>query len=65
MDKETILVVEDDRALAVGLDLNFSAEGYRVLVAGDGRRKETTLMVKEGAPNRLCWDFNAEATCSR
>jgi DNA-binding response OmpR family regulator len=32
----TVLVVEDDRALAVGLDLNLSAEGYRVVVARDG-----------------------------
>lgn len=37
-EPETILVVEDDRALSVGLDLNLSAEGYRVLVARDGAR---------------------------
>jgi DNA-binding response OmpR family regulator len=31
-----VLVVEDDRALAVGLDLNLSAEGFEVFIAGDG-----------------------------
>jgi len=37
-ERETVLVVEDDRALMVGLDLNLSAEGYRVLTAVDGAR---------------------------
>lgn len=32
----TILVVEDDRSLALGLQLNLEAEGYRVLLARDG-----------------------------
>ncbi len=36
-----------------------------VLVTEDGRRKEMSLSVAEGDPNRLCWDFTAEATCSR
>lgn len=35
-EPELVLVVEDDRALAVGLDLNLTAEGFRVLVARDG-----------------------------
>lgn len=33
---ETILVVEDDPTLAMGLDLNLSAEGYAVRVAREG-----------------------------
>ncbi|MBK8479609.1 MAG: response regulator transcription factor [Proteobacteria bacterium] len=32
----TILVVEDDPSLALGLQLNLEAEGYRVLLARDG-----------------------------
>ena len=34
--KETILIVEDDRALREGLALNLGLQGYRVLVAADG-----------------------------
>jgi DNA-binding response OmpR family regulator len=34
--KETILVVEDDRALREGLAMNFQLQGYRVLTAADG-----------------------------
>ncbi|HPC83636.1 MAG TPA: response regulator transcription factor [Thermoanaerobaculaceae bacterium] len=33
---ETILVVEDDRALREGLALNFGLRGYRVVTAADG-----------------------------
>ncbi len=33
---KTVLVVEDDESIAMGLEMNLSAEGYRVLVAGDG-----------------------------
>lgn len=36
--RDRILVIEDNRALAVGLDLNLSAEGYEVTIAGDGER---------------------------
>jgi DNA-binding response OmpR family regulator len=32
----TILLVEDDPTLAMGLELNLASEGYRVLVARDG-----------------------------
>jgi len=33
---ETILVIEDDRALREGLALNFELQGYRVATAADG-----------------------------
>jgi DNA-binding response OmpR family regulator len=33
---ETVLVVEDDKALREGLALNFQLQGYRVLTAADG-----------------------------
>jgi DNA-binding response OmpR family regulator len=32
----TILVVEDDPSITMGLELNLSAEGYRVILAHDG-----------------------------
>jgi DNA-binding response OmpR family regulator len=34
----TVLVVEDDASIALGLRINLEAEGYRVLVADDGER---------------------------
>ena len=34
----TVLVVEDDPSIAMGLEMNLTAEGYRVLVADDGER---------------------------
>lgn len=34
----TVLVVEDDPSITMGLEMNLSAEGYRVLVAEDGER---------------------------
>jgi two-component system alkaline phosphatase synthesis response regulator PhoP len=33
---KTVLVVEDDTSIAMGLEMNLSAEGYRVLIAADG-----------------------------
>lgn len=33
----TILVIEDDESIAMGLEMNLGAEGYRVLVAQDGK----------------------------
>lgn len=32
----TVLVVEDDTSIAMGLEMNLTAEGYRVFVAADG-----------------------------
>ena len=50
-----VLVVEDDRALAVGLDLNLTAEGFEVRVAGDG---EVALrMVSEREPDLIVLDL--------
>lgn len=34
--KRTIVLVEDDPSIAMGLELNLKAEGYRVLTANDG-----------------------------
>jgi DNA-binding response OmpR family regulator len=33
---QTILVVEDDPSITMGLELNLSAEGYQVILANDG-----------------------------
>jgi two-component system, OmpR family, alkaline phosphatase synthesis response regulator PhoP len=35
-DAQHILIVEDERHLAIGIKYNFEAEGYRVTLAGDG-----------------------------
>ena len=37
-DKRTVLVVEDDASIALGLRINLESEGYRVLLAEDGER---------------------------
>ena len=37
-DRRTVLVVEDDASIALGLRINLEAEGYGVLVAEDGER---------------------------
>lgn len=34
--KKTVLVIEDDESIALGLEMNLGAEGYRVLTARDG-----------------------------
>jgi DNA-binding response OmpR family regulator len=36
--QRTVLVVEDDASIALGLRINLEGEGYRVLVAEDGER---------------------------
>jgi DNA-binding response OmpR family regulator len=35
---KTVLVVEDDESIALGLEMNLSSEGYRVVGARDGER---------------------------
>lgn len=44
--RETLLLVEDEEALAEGLKFNFEREGYRVLCAANGR-KALELMAAE------------------
>lgn len=48
--RKNVLVVEDDPSIAMGLEMNLSAEGYSVEVAGDGeaglaRAREGTDLV--------------------
>ena len=42
---KTVLVVEDDESISMGLEMNLTAEGYHVLVAADG---ETGLTLARG-----------------
>jgi two-component system alkaline phosphatase synthesis response regulator PhoP len=51
---KTVLVVEDDESIAMGLEMNLSAEGYRVLVATDGESGLTRA--KEGGIDLLILD---------
>jgi two-component system OmpR family response regulator len=48
--KKHILVVEDERHLAIGIKFNLEREGYQVTVAGDG---PTALKVIETSPDRV------------
>jgi DNA-binding response OmpR family regulator len=56
----TILVVEDDPSITMGLELNLRAEGYRVVVAHDGeeglaaaRKEEIDLLILDVMLPRL------------
>lgn len=53
--KETILIVEDDRALRDGLDLNLRLEGYQTLTASDGN--EGVRMAFENRPDLIVLDI--------
>ncbi len=52
---ETILIVEDDRALREGLALNLRIEGYEVLTASDGN--EGVRMAFESRPDLIVLDI--------
>ena len=53
--KETILIVEDDRALRDGLALNLRLEGYEVLTASDG--DEGMRMAFDKGPDLIVLDI--------
>lgn len=46
-DGKTVLVVEDDPSIAMGLEMNLAAEGYTVHVAADG--EEGLKLARHGA----------------
>ncbi|MCJ7611988.1 MAG: response regulator transcription factor [Candidatus Aminicenantes bacterium] len=52
---ETVLVVEDDRALRRGLAMNFELRGYRVLTAADG--DEGITMAFDSGPDLIVLDI--------
>jgi two-component system, OmpR family, phosphate regulon response regulator PhoB len=56
--KPSILIVEDDVALAELLQWNFSAEGYDVRRTADG--EEALLMVREQVPDAIILDWMIE-----
>ena len=53
--RPTILVVEDEDALATLLQYNLEKEGYQVLVAGDG--EEALVSVDEKLPDLIVLDW--------
>lgn len=54
-DRETILVIEDDRSLRRGLAMNFELRGYRVLAAEDG--DEGIRMAFDTSPDLIVLDI--------
>lgn len=51
----TVLVVEDEDALATLLQYNLEKEGYRVILAGDG--EEALILVQEEMPDLVVLDW--------
>jgi two-component system phosphate regulon response regulator PhoB len=51
----TVLVVEDEDALATLLQYNLEKEGYRVILAGDG--EEALILVQEELPDLVVLDW--------
>ncbi len=60
MPPPSLLLVEDDPALAELLDFRFKAEGYRVRVTADG--DEALLLAAEEAPDLVVLDWMIEGT---
>lgn len=58
MTKPTLLLVEDDRALADLLVWHFSREGYRIERTGDG--EEALLLADEHTPDLVILDWMIE-----
>lgn len=55
MSTPTIVVAEDEDALATLLQYNLEKEGYRVLLAGDG--EEALIVIDEAKPDLLLLDW--------
>jgi DNA-binding response OmpR family regulator len=53
--RETVLVIEDDRALRRGLAMNFELRGYRVLTAADG--DEGMKLAFDAGPDLIVLDI--------
>lgn len=51
---KSVLVVEDDASIAMGLEMNLTADGYNVLVAGDG--EQGLALAREGRFDLLILD---------
>lgn len=55
MSTPTIVIAEDEDALATLLQYNLEKEGYRVVVAGDG--EEALIVIDEAKPDLLLLDW--------
>jgi two-component system phosphate regulon response regulator PhoB len=55
MSTPTIVVAEDEDALATLLQYNLEKEGYRVILAGDG--EEALIVIDEAKPDLLLLDW--------
>ena len=55
MSTATIIVAEDEDALATLLQYNLEKEGYRVVLAGDG--EEALIVIDEAKPDLLLLDW--------
>jgi two-component system, OmpR family, phosphate regulon response regulator PhoB len=55
MSTPTIVVAEDEDALATLLQYNLEKEGYRVILAGDG--EEALIVIDESKPDLLLLDW--------
>jgi two-component system alkaline phosphatase synthesis response regulator PhoP len=53
--KRTVLVVEDDESIAMGLELNLTADGYAVKLAADGG--EGLRLAREGGVDLVILDL--------
>lgn len=51
---KTVLVIEDDESIALGLSMNLGAEGYRVITAADGERG--LVLSREQGPDLIILD---------
>ena len=58
MTQPTLLLVEDDRALADLLIWHFSREGYRIVRTADG--DEALLLAQEHTPDLVILDWMIE-----
>ncbi|HVY46658.1 MAG TPA: response regulator transcription factor [Minicystis sp.] len=52
--RRTVLVIEDDESISMGLDMNLSAEGYEVRLAVDG--EAGLAMLREDEPDLVILD---------
>src|SRR5580692_2832504 len=53
--RRTVLIVEDDPSIALGLRMNLESEGFNVLAAEDGERGLT--VAREAQPNLIILDL--------
>ena len=55
---ETILIVEDDRALREGLEMNLKHQGYTIITASDGEQGMQRAF--DARPDLIILDFDRD-----